>query len=291
MAAKDDYIIFTDSGCDMSAEQLRKWGVSYRCLSFRFDGDDAEYSNEEMPVQEFYDRMRGGGIARTSAVNPASFGLAFDKILADGKDILYLGFSSGISSTYDSAEIAATELREKYPGRRLITVDTLCASGGQGLLVYLTLKQKKQGASIEEAAAYAESIKLNICHQFTVDDLVYLKRGGRISPTVAFVGNVLSVKPLLKVDDHGKLLMVSKVRGRKKAISALVDAYGESAMDAKGGTVFITHGSCMSDAERLSGILKEQYGVSDILISDVGPVIGSHTGPGILVLCFLGGQR
>lgn len=263
----------------------------YRCLSFRFDGDDMEYSNEDMSVQEFYDRMRGGGIAKTSAVNPASFGSAFDKILADGKDILYLGFSSGISATYDSAEIAAAELRDKYPGRRLITVDTLCASGGQGLLVYLVLKQKEQGASIEEAAAYAESIKFNICHRFTVDDLIYLKRGGRISPTVAFVGNVLSVKPLLKVDDQGKLLIVSKVRGRKKAISALADAYGESAMDSKGGTVFITHGSCASDAERLSVLLKERYGVSDILIGDVGPVIGSHTGPGILVLCFLGDHR
>lgn len=291
MAGKNDYIIFTDSGCDMSAEQLREWGVPYRCLSFRFDGDDTEYSNEDMPVEEFYDRMRRGGVAKTSAVNPKNFGEAFDKILASGRDILYLGFSSGISTTYNSAASAALALSEKYPERKLLTVDTLCASVGQGLLLYLTLKQKKQGASIEEAAAYAERVKLNVCHGFTVDDLVYLKRGGRVSPAVAFVGGVLGMKPLLKVDDEGKLLTVSKVRGRKSAISALVDAYGESAMDAKNGTVYIAHGSCMADAEKLSGLLRERYGASDILIGDVGPVIGSHTGPGILVLCFLGNHR
>lgn len=291
MAEQSDYIIFTDSGCDMSPEQLKEWGVPYRCLSFRFDGDGTEYSNEDMPVQEFYDRMRGGGIAKTSAVNPASFGSAFHQILSEGKDILYLGFSSGISATYSSAEAAASALREQYPKRKLITVDTLCASAGQGLLLYLTLKQKEQGASIEEAAAYAERVKLNICHLFTVDDLVYLKRGGRVSPTVAFVGGVLGIKPLLKVDDDGKLLTVSKVRGRRSAISALADAYGQSALDTKGGTVFIGHGSCAPDAEKLSEFLREQYGVSDILITDIGPVIGAHAGPGILLLCFLGDHR
>lgn len=291
MSGKSDYIIFSDSGCDMSAEQLREWNVPYRCLSFRFDGDDTEYSNEDMLVEEFYDRMRRGGIAKTSAVNPADFGAAFNKILASGRDILYLGFSSGISTTYNSAEAAAAALREKYPERKLITVDTLCASVGQGLLIYLTLEQKKQGASIEEAAAYAELVKRNICHWFTVDDLVYLKRGGRVSPTVAFVGGVLGMRPLLKVDDKGKLLTVSKVRGRNSAISALADAYGESAMDAKNGTVFIAHGSCMADAEKLSGLLRERYGASDILINDMGPVIGAHTGPGILLLCYLGNHR
>ena len=287
----NDYVIVTDSACDISPARLTEWGVVHRCLSFHFEGEDAEYSNEDMPVKVFYDRMRTGGVAKTSAVSPDSFRSAFTEILNTGKDVLYLGFSSALSATYQSGTIAAEELRGKYPARKIITVDTLCASVGEGLIVYLAAEKKRTGASIEETAAYVEEIKWKICHWFSVDDLVYLKRGGRISPATALVGTVLGVKPLLKVDDAGALCSVSKVRGRRAALWALVNQYGKDAAEPGDGTVFIGHGDCAEDALAVQEHLKERYHVSDFIISDVGPVIGAHTGPGIVVVCFVGKGR
>lgn len=286
-----NYVIFTDSGCDIKPALLKEWGVHYSSLTFQFENEGVEYSNEDMPIKDFYDRMRAGGIAKTSAINVGTFLTAFEELLKQGKDILYLGFSSGLSTTYNSGAMAAQQLQAQYPERKIITVDTLSASAGQGLLVYLTLQKKNAGATIEEAAAYAEGLKLNIYHWVTVDDLVYLKRGGRISPTVAFVGNILGIKPMIYVDNEGKLLNVAKARGRKAALKALADKYGEIAQDAENGTVFISHSDCLEDVNALGQILKERYHAKFEVITDIGTVIGAHTGPGAIALCFVAKGR
>lgn len=286
----NDYVIYTDSACDVTPATLKKWGVYSSSLTFQFDGESKEYSNEEMTVSKFYDKMRAGGIARTSAVNMGTFQMEFEKLLRKGNDILYLGFSSGLSATFNSAAMAAEQLRTKYPERKIITVDTLCASSGQALLIWQVLEQKKMGATIEEAAAFAENLKLHICHWVTVDDLVYLKRGGRISPTTALVGKALGIKPLICVDKDGKLESSGKVRGRKKAIISLADKYTENAAQP-GSTVFITHSDCREDAAELATLLKERHGVKTQLITDIGAVIGAHTGPGAIVFSFVGKTR
>lgn len=287
----NDYIIFTDSACDINEGTLMEWGVEYAQLSFSFEDDGKTYSNYEMPFRDFYQRMRKGGVSKTSAINVDAFKERFALYLQKGLDILYIGFSSGLSTTVNSARIAADELKESYPDRKIIIVDSLCASAGEGLLVYLTVKKKLDGAAIEEAAKFAEDTKLHICHWFTVDDLVYLKRGGRISPTVAFVGGLLGVKPVLHVDNDGHLVNVTKTRGRLNSINALADKYDELCLDKENGTVFISHGDCIEDAERLAGILKKRHGVRVDITTYVGPVIGAHSGPGTLALFFVGRER
>ncbi len=286
-----EYVIITDSACDIKPELLKEWGVPFCSLTFRFDGNEKEYSNFDMTADEFYQKMREGGCAKTAAASVGVFELTFEEHLKEGKDVLYLGFSSGLSTTYNSGRLAAEELKEKYPDRKIIAVDTLSASAGFGLLLYLTLKKKQEGASIEEAAEFAEKTKFNLCHWFTVDDLEYLKRGGRISPTVAFVGNVLGIKPVLHMDNEGHLINVTKVRGRRTAIQALAQKYDELALDTKSGTLFISHGDCLADAEYLASIIKEKHGVGVEIITDVGPVIGAHTGPGVLAFFFVGKER
>ena len=286
-----DYVIFTDSACDIKPELLSQWGVPYRSLTFRFDGDEKEYSNDDMSVVEFYDKMRAGGVAKTAAVNAEAFSKLFENALKEGKDVLYLGFSSGLSTTYNSARIASIELKEKYPEAKIVVVDTLAASAGEGLMVYLTVEQKKIGATIEEAEAFARNLVGRMGIWFTVDDLVYLKRGGRVSPTAAFVGNLLGIKPVLYMDNEGHLIPVSKIRGRRNAIIAMADKYTEKAVDKENGTVFISHGSCEADAQLLADILKERHGVEVKVITDVGPVIGAHSGPGTLALFFVADER
>ena len=286
----NNYVIYTDSACDVSPDLLKEWGVYSSSLTFMFDGEEKEYSNEEMPVSEFYSKMRAGGIARTSAVNVVTFQEEFEKLLNQGQDILYLGFASSLSATYNSAAMAAEQLREQYPERKIITVDTLCASSGQALLIHQTVEEKNLGATIEEAAAFAENLKLSICHWITVDDLIYLKRGGRISPTTALVGKTLGIKPLIRIDNDGKLESCVKVRGRKKAILALADKYSELA-DFPGSSVYITHSQCLEDAQELAQILKERHNAKAQLIADIGPVVGAHVGPGGIVLSFVGKQR
>lgn len=287
----NDYVIYTDSACDISPDLLQEWGVHCVSLTFHFEGSDIEYANGDMPEKEFYNKMREGKIAKTSAINTEIFNGAFEEVLKQGKDLLYIGFSSGLSATYNSGKIAAKELGKKYPERKVLTVDSLAASAGFGLLIYLTLEQKNKGASIEEAAAYAESMKKKICHWFTVDDLVYLKRGGRISPAVALVGTMLGIKPVLHVDDEGHLISKAKVRGRKAAINALAAKYEELADDKDNGTIFISHGDCREEVEILEDILKEKYGRSVKVVTYVGPVIGAHAGPGVIALFFVGKER
>ena len=286
-----NFVLFTDSGCDISPELLSEWGVSFTSLIFRFEDDDVEYTVTDMSVTDFYDRMRAGGVAKTSAINIGMFIDAFEPLLEQGKDILYLSFSSGLSTTFNSAAIAAQQLSAQYPERKVIAVDSLAASAGQGLLLYHAVQKQRSGATIEETVAYIEELKPRLCHWVMVDDLEYLKRGGRISSTAAFVGNALGIKPQIHVDNAGKLVSVAKVRGKKKALSALVDKYAELAIDCAGGTVFISHSDCLEDAELLAAMLQERCGVTVQLITYIGTVIGAHTGPGTIALFFLGKER
>ena len=287
----NEYIIMTDSACDIKPEILAEWGVPFKSLTFRFDGSDTEYTDQDIPATEFYAKMRGGSVAKTAAVNSEAFLTLFEEALAAGKDVLYLGFSSGLSTTFNSARIASLELRERYPDRTVRVIDTLAASAGFGLLVYLAVEKKKAGATLDEVADYIEEIKWKLCLWFTVDDLVYLKRGGRISPTAAFVGNVLGIKPVLHMDNEGHLINMLKVRGRKTAVATLADQYGKLAEDLAGGTVFISHADCMSDVEELSSLLSTRYGAKVHHVTDVGPVIGAHAGPGTLALFFIGKEK
>ena len=235
--------------------------------------------------------MRLGKTAKTSAINVGEFKAAFEEILKTDSDILYLGFSSGLSTTYNSACIAADDLMAEYKDSKIICVDTLCASAGFGMLLKMVVDKKNEGATIEQAAQYATQIRTNMCHWFTVDDLVYLKRGGRISPTVAFVGSILGVKPVLHMDNDGHLVNCFKVRGRKAAVTALADQYEKLSQKVQDGKVFISHGDCIDDAQYLASILAERFNVTAELITDVGPVIGAHSGPGTLALFFIGTER
>ena len=285
------YVIITDSGCDIPASLLEQWGVKALNLTFRFTDSEQEYNNETMPSKEFYDHMRAGRIAKTSAVNMETFKESFEKEIQQGNDVLYLGFSGGLSGTCSAGTIAVNELKEAYPDRKLIAVDSLCASAGQGLLLRLALDKKEAGASIDEVAAYLEENKLHLCHEFTVDDLVYLKRGGRVSPTVALIGTMLSIKPVMHVDDEGHLVKVTQARGRKAALKAMVDKYSENALDPENGKIFICQADCMEDAERVGEMIKTRHGNSVDLIVYTGSVIGAHSGPGTIALFYLGKKR
>ena len=282
-----DYVIFVDSACDISCDLLNDWGVKFCSLSLAFSGDPKEYQDHDIPSAEFYNKMRGGALPKTSAANMGKFCDAFESIVKEGKDILYLGFSSGLSATVNFARQAADEIMSQYEGTTIKVVDSLCASAGYGLLVKLLVDKKTGGANIDELFDYAEKNKWNIMHWFTVDDLKYLKAGGRISATTALVGGMLNIKPVMKVDENGKLVSVSKVRGRKAALKAMADMYSQTALDKKDGIVFISHGDCIDDANALADMLKENSGVQVELITNVGPVIGSHSGPGTLALFFL----
>lgn len=286
----NDYVILTDSSCDLSVQMLKQRGVLSLPLSFRFSGDK-EYTNAEMSTEEFYRRMRSGEIAKTSSVNTEAFVSEFEKQLRRGRDILYLGFSSGLSSTYNSARIAADNLTRKYPGSKIITVDTLAASAGIALLIDMIVEKKKNGASILEAKEYAEGIKHKICHRFTVDDLTYLKRGGRINPATAVFGNMIGIKPILFVDDCGRLVAKQKVRGRKNAIHTIAMQCGAKIDKTFSPVAYISHADCAEDTETLKQILNNNYGIDAKLITNVGPVIGAHSGPGTLALFFIGKER
>ena len=286
-----DYVIFTDSCCDVSPEVLAKWGVPYANMTFSFDGEDKEYIGTDISNHDFYDRMRQGAHARTAAINADTFARAFTPILEEGKDILYVAFSSGLSTTVNSAHMAAEELKEQYPDRKIIIVDTLAASAGGGLMVYLAVAKKNEGATIEENAAYIESLVPQHCIWFTVDDLEYLKRGGRVSPLVAFAGGVLGIKPILQMDEEGHLIKVSTARGRKKAIEALAEKYAELSYEEKNTPIFISHAEAENDAKQLADILMQRHGAEVTLITEIGPVIGSHAGPGTIALFFIGKHR
>ena len=286
-----NYQIITDSACDLPQQMLQAINVITVPLVVNFRGEARNDSVEDTQVKELYDAMRGGEVATTSAVNPDGWAKVMEPTLASGKDALVLAFSSGLSTTYQSAVIAANELAESYPDRKIIVVDTCAAALGQGLLVWHTCKKRDEGLSLEALAAWVEDAKNHTCHWFTVDDLVYLKRGGRVSAATAVLGAVLNIKPVLHVDYEGHLISMVKARGRKAAISILASKMGELAGNWDNSTVFICHADAMDDAQKLAAMVKEKYGVKDAFIGNLGAVIGSHAGPGTLALFFMGNEK
>ena len=286
-----DYVIFADSACDIDPEILKSWGIKSKDMVVRFEGEEKEYMSYDLDAEEFYDEMKNGKIAKTAAINSEEFKDMFKSALDEGKDAIYIGFSSGLSCTYNTARLAVDELREEYPDRKIYKADSRCASGGYGLLLYLVAKQKQAGATIDDIRNYVYENRLNICHWFTVDDLSYLKRGGRISATTALVGNVLNIKPVLHMDDEGHLVNVTKVRGRKASIKAMAEKYDELAINKEDGIVYISHGGCENDAKYLKTVLEENYRANVELITPIGPVIGAHSGPGTLAVFFVGSER
>lgn len=285
-----NFAIVTDSSCDLPIELIEKYDLIVAQLDVVVEGEEPK-PNNEVDIKEFYAKLRGGKGAKTAAANMDKFTTLFEKPLSEGKDVLYLGFSTGLSATYMAGVNAAEDLKAKYPERKILTSDTLCASLGQGMLVYLCCEKAEAGASIEEVYKYAEEIKPNLCHWFTVDDLFFLKRGGRINAATAIAGSLLSIKPVLHVDDAGKLISVSKARGRKASIVALFNQMEKTVINPREQVIFISHGDCLEDAQFLADMIKEKLGVIDVIINPVGPVIGAHSGPGTLALFFLGTQR
>ena len=288
-----EYVIMTDSSCDLSQELADQLGLEVLPLEVMADGKN--YRNwldgREIGFKEFYKLAREGKELKTSAVNTAAFEEKMEKLLEEGKDILYIGFSTGLSTTYNSGEAAARELREKYHDRKIYTVDTLAASLGQGMIIYYAAKKKEAGATIEEVRDFVENEKLHMCHWFTVDDLNYLKRGGRISAATAAVGTMLSIKPVMHMDNEGHLVAVGKARGRKAALCQLLDTMGELGEVLEGQTTFICHSDCMDDAQYVASQMKERFGVAQVNINWIGPVIGAHTGPGTIGIFFWGRER
>lgn len=288
-----DYRIFTDSTTDLPASLADELELTVLPLSFTIDGKT--YKNyldgREMTARTFYDHIRAGAMPTTSQVNPDAFVEAFTPVLKAGEDILYLAFSSGLSGTCQSAKIAADQLKDEFPQRKIVVVDTLCASLGEGLFVYYCAKKKQDGATLDEVAAWAEANKLHLCHWFTVDDLHHLKRGGRVSAAAAVLGTMLNIKPVLHVDNAGHLIPVSKVRGRRQSIDALMGKMAELAVSPEKQVIFISHSDCLEEAKGLGARIREKLHVKDVVINDIGPVIGSHTGCGTIALFFMGKER
>ena len=286
-----NYIIITDSGSDLTKEWAAEIDVKVIDLAVSIEGAEP-VADSDIDPKELYAMLRDKKSASTSAINIDDFTKTATPFLEEGKDILYLGFSSGLSSTYSSGHIAAEELSEKYPDRKIYAVDTLCASLGEGLLVYLAAQLRDSGASIEEVRDFTESNKLNLCHWFTVDDLFFLKRGGRVSGATAVVGTMLGIKPVMHVDNDGKLIKVGVARGRKASIDAMFDKLKATMIgESKESSVFISHGDCADDANYLAERIKNEIGVKEVRIGYVGSVIGSHSGPGTLALFYLGSER
>ena len=284
-----NFKIVTDSCCDFTDKMYQEYDVSCAPLSVLYKGVLHDNFSDDARLKELYDGIRGGEMPTTSAVNIEGWNNVMKPALEAGQDVLALCFSSALSTTYQSAVIAATELKEEYPNQKILVVDTLSAALGQGLLVMHACARRDAGESIEDVAAWVEANKLNVCHEITVDDLFHLKRGGRVSAATALVGTMLNVKPMLFVDEAGKLGTGAKARGRKAAIEAIGKKIGTKCIDKE--LVCIGHGDCLEDAETLATIVKEQYGVKKVHIGYVGAVIGAHTGPGVLVVCFMGNKR
>lgn len=285
-----DYQIITDSCCDFREEKYGELGLSMQPLTLNFRGETKPDKSDDS-IRDLYAGLRAGEPASTAAVNPEGWAEAIRPVLESGKDVLVLAFSSGLSTTYQSAVIAAKELSAEYPQRKILVSDTLSASLGEGLLVWYACKKRDEGMDLESLYAWVEENKFHLCHWFTVDDLMYLKRGGRISAATAIMGTILGVKPVLHMDDEGHLINMSKARGRKASIAALAQKLGELGEGYDNSTVFICHGDCLEDAKYLEKLVREQYGVKDVYCNYTGAVIGSHSGPGTLSLFFMGKHR
>ena len=285
----ENYVLFTDSACDIHPDKLAEWNVKMLPLAFLFTDTNVEQKDHDEPIAEFYKAMRAGRVAKTSCVNEEAFERAFTEILEAGQDILYMGLSGGLSMTPDNAKKVAERLNKKYSDRKIEVIDSLSASAGEGLFVYLAVKNRDAGMTLEENAEALRNDILHVCHWFTVEDLVYLKRGGRVSAATALLGTALNVKPVLHVDNEGHLIKMTQVHGRKKSIKKMAEKLGETIRPDS--PIFISNADCIEDAEMLKDILKSEYGKEVTLITSIGSVIGAHAGPGTLALFFMGNER
>lgn len=288
-----EYILFTDSCCDLPQKLAEEMQLNVQPLTVYLD--DKSYKNyldeREISYDAFFKALPNCKEVKTSAVNQHDFMLAMEPVLESGRDILYLGLSSGLSGTYSAAALAAQELSEKYPERKIYAVDTLCASLGLGMLLHLAWQKKQNGADIDELRNFVENTKLHLCHWFTVNDLFHLKRGGRVSAATAVIGSVLGIKPVLHVDNEGHLISVDKARGRKASLKALVQEMKKRIIEPETQTIFVSHGDCQSEAEELAESIRTEFPVKDVIINSIGPVIGAHAGPGTMALFFVGNER
>ncbi len=288
-----NYIIVTDSSCDLGQDMVEELGVKVLPLSFTIKGQTYQNhpDNRDMSPETFYQLIREGEMGTTSAVNMQQYVDLLTPILDAGTDVLVLAFSSGLSATCQAAMLAAEELRSKYPERKIEVVDTLSASLGQGLFVWHAAHKQKAGATLDEVKTWAEDYRFHQCHWFTVDDLMHLKRGGRVSAATAVMGTMLQIKPVMHMDDEGHLINMSKARGRKASLDALVAKAGELGTNLSQQTIFISHADCLEDAQYVGGQMKAKYGVKEVYYNFIGPVIGAHTGCGCVALFFTGEHR
>ncbi len=286
--------IITDSCCNLTEEMIDRFGLHILPLTFMVDGEQYQsyLKGAKTDLKQFYTMMREGKVITTSLPNLTEAEAAMRQVLEAGRDILYIGFSSGLSGTFEAVDLLARALAPEYPERTICTVDTLAASGGEGLLVWHAVQLKERGCALDEVGAWLEENKLHLAHWFTVDDLMFLFRGGRVSRTSAWAGTLLNIKPVMHMDDEGHLIPLEKVRGRRKSLNALVDHMAQTAnAPVSEQMVFITHGDCIEDAEYVADLVRERFGVRDIVINYVDPVIGAHSGPGTLALFFLASER
>ncbi len=291
-----NFEIVTDPSSNLVEEMIDDFGLHVLPLTFMVDGEDEVYQSylkgEHTDLSQFYTMMREGKVFKTSLPNLADTEQLMRGLLEQGRDVLYLGFSSGLSGTYEAVELLVGQLAGEFPDRTVLSVDTLAASGGEGLLVWHAVQRARAGAAIEDVRDWVEANKLKLAHWFTVDDLMFLFRGGRVSKTSAWAGTMLNIKPVMHVDDDGHLVPMEKVRGRKKSLNALVDHMEKTAIKPiEDQMVFITHGDCLEDAEYVAAQVKERFGVRDVVINYVDPVIGAHSGPGTMALFFLADKR
>ena len=285
-----DYVITVNSTVDLPKEWLEERHVPVVPLKYTIDGET--YTDMEgLSAKEFFAKLREGKMSVTSQVNPEEAAELLEPYVKDGKDVLHLGFSSGLSGTLNSMRIAGQMLEEKYPEAKVIVIDTLCACLGEGLLLYKALQQKAMGKTIDETAQWVEENKLHICHNVTVDDLNHLHRGGRVSKTTAVLGTLVQIKPIIHMDDNGKLQVIGKERGRKKSLNKIVDMAVEQSKGWDNDIIMITHGDCIEDAEYVAKLVREKMGIDNILINNIGTVIGSNTGPGVVAVFCMGNKR
>ena len=285
-----EFVFTVNSTVDLPKEWLKERNVPVLPLNYTIDGQTYQ-DMEGLSAKEFFQKLREGHMSVTSQINPEEAREMMEPFLKEGKDLLHLAFSSGLSGTYNSMRIAAEELAEDYPDAKIIVIDTLCACMGEGLLLYKVLQLKDQGKTLEEIAEWVEANKLHICHNVTVDDLNHLHRGGRISKTAAVFGTLVQVKPIIHMDENGKLQVIGKERGRKRSLNKIVDMAVEQSEGWENDMVMITHGDCIEDAEYVAERVKEKLGNPEVLINNIGTVIGSHTGPGVVAVFLMGNKR
>ncbi len=285
--------ILTDSACNLTETMIDEFELEVLPLTFMVDGEEHQsyLKGRKTDLKQFYTMMREGKMITTSLPKLDASEATIRSMAEAGNDVLYIGFSSGLSGTFGAIDLLIEEIKKDYPDQTFISIDSRAASGGQGLLVYLACQKKKSGATLEETAAYVETMKDKICHWFTVDDLMFLFRGGRVSKTSAWAGTMLNIKPVLHVDDEGKLIPMEKMRGRRKAVKALVDHMEKTADRPIEGPIFITHGDCIEDVQYLEELITEQFGPVDFVENYIDPVIGAHSGPGTLALFFIGAHK